>query len=874
MVSGVYDTPSEVARGSSHDAAIEFGSPSPIKQKFRDVQVPLRTQVNAPRNPSRSTQGSSIFLPRKDHHIPFRNGHAPHDSLQRSSSGRPYDAEKKSSPSTFPSLKIDYDPFEPVPVNRPQWKAAGQSLPSFKKKTTFTGPLMETGKSRAAPTPIRVPKEGETPYRLETDRKPPSMYDLSSRSPVKRDVGYYDRKLSALDEERSEPYTDPAKATEHLKSFLDETFQGEIDDDEDTALLDSDVVPGLNCRLLPHQISGVKFLKSRESRKAKINNSGGLLADDMGLGKTVQTMALIVSCPRPLEVKSIKSTLVVAPLSLIEQWAGEIKSKTKMSVYVHHGPSRSKNARKFGAYDIVMTTYNILVSEHNPALSARFKDDLDENEAFDDRGVFGVRWWRVVLDEAHTIKNRSAKMSIAACALRGVNRWCLTGTPIQNTVDELHSLLKFLRIEPLQDHAIFKEKINGPISRGKTRLAMKRLGAILSKIMIRRTKAVLNDTKNDENSAFRLPPRTVKHVCVEFSAPEREFYSGLEARADKTLSLMKQTGDVGYMSVLVLLQRLRQACNHTQLVTKSLDASEYKVDVKAMSPTKKEDRVVDDLADMFSGIGVSPEKAAIKDIKSLKCSICMCQLSLEEAGMANCAPCTGALLKARRQSDERYKTGSEPLYLDMSAKLERLMTILRDDEEPIDDDVVVTDGATCSPRKTIIFSQWTSMLDLVEPFLRAEGVGFVKYYGSMANKLREASLQALKTDPHCQVLLCSLKAGALGLNLTAASRVVMLDVWWNPAIEGTHKTSPSRKISYENRILTLFLDQAIDRVHRIGQTREVLVYKLTIKDTVEDRIVKLQEQKREIAKSVLGEGGNMMKLGLKELMDLFAREDN
>ncbi|CCG81573.1 DNA repair protein rad5 [Taphrina deformans PYCC 5710] len=690
------------------------------------------------------------------------------------------------------------------------------------------------------------------------------MYDLTSRTPVRRDVAYYDQKLSALDEERNEPYTDPAKATEHLRSFLDESFDGGAQaGDADAALLDSDVVPGLTCRLMPHQIAGVKFLKARESRKTKINNSGGLLADDMGLGKTVQTMALIVSLPRPLEAKCIKSTLVVAPLSLIEQWAGEIKSKTKLSVYVHHGPSRLKNSRKFGAYDVVMTTYNILVQEHNPALSARFNDDIDQNEVFDERGVFGVRWWRIVLDEAHTIKNRSAKMSIAACALRGINRWCLTGTPIQNTVDELHSLLRFLRIEPLQDHAVFKEKINGPISRGKTKLAMKRLGAILSKIMIRRTKAVLNSAKDAEKSAFNLPPRTVKHIRVDFSPQEREFYTGLEARADKTLALMKQSGDVGYMSVLVLLQRLRQACNHTQLVTKALDASEYRVDVQAMSPVKKEDKVVDDLADMFSGIGVSPQKQEIKEIKSSKCSLCMCRLSFEEAGQDNCQACTEAILKTRRESLERVASSTTTTYLDVSAKLHRLMRVLRDDEEAINHE-----SERLGPRKTIIFSQWTSMLDLVEPFLRAEKIGFVKYYGSMPNKLRESSLQALKTDPHCQVLLCSLKAGALGLNLTAASRVVMLDVWWNPAIEG--RITPC---TVDGRVL-IVIDQAIDRVHRIGQTREVLVYKLTIRDTVEDRIIKLQDQKREIAKSALGEGGKMMKLGLKELMDLFNREDN
>lgn len=801
----VPDTPPESGIGAAKSDVVTFGTPSPIKPKFSNQEVSLRKQVNIPKNPSRPVPSSS---------------------------------------------RVGDDPFEPTPVIRPQWKKDGLALPSFKKKAPLTGPLLENGRPRAAPTPIRVPREGETPYKQTKGRPPPKMFELSSRSPVKHEAGYYDRKLSSLDEERDEPYTDPAKATEQLKSFLDESFDGAVEADEDAALLESDVISGLSCRLLPHQVAGVKFLRARESGKNRINNSGGLLADDMGLGKTVQTMALMVSCPRPQEITSIKSTLVVAPLSLIEQWAGEIKSKTQLTVYVHHGPSRFKNARRFGTYDIVLTTYNILVQEHNPALSPRLPDELDQNEIHDERGVFGVRWWRIVLDEAHTIKNRAAKMSIAACALRGVNRWCLTGTPIQNTVDELHSLLKFMRIDPLQHHAVFKEKINDPISRGKAKLAMKRLGAILGKIMIRRTKAVLNDSKSGENAAFRLPPRTVKHIRIDFSPQEREFYSGLEARADKTLAQMATNGEVGYMSVLVLLQRLRQACNHTQLVTKALDASDYKVDANSMSPTKKQDKAVDELADMFSGVGVSPQKSELKEIKASKCGVCLCKLSIREAAQQNCDSCQVALIKARRSSDKLHQDAAATAsgYLELSAKVHRLMSVLRDEEEPNEQGAVFS-----APRKTIIFSQWTSMLDLIEPFLVTEKIGFAKYYGSMPNKARESSLHALKTDPFCTVLLCSLKAGALGLNLTAASRVVMLDVWWNPAIE----------------------DQAIDRVHRIGQTREVLVYKMTIAETVEDRIVKLQEHKRAIAQSALGEGGNMgQKLGLAELMDLFRREDD
>ena len=687
------------------DKDVQFGTPSPIKSTLHPNNTIIAPSLKPPKD---------TFAPKPNQHIPFRTGYAPHNSLHR-----PIPQEKNApSPSSYPHVKFESK----------QWKKDGLALPSFKKKPSD---------QRQPATAIRVPREGERPGYVEPPRiKPP-------------------HRTTYIDEERYEPSDDPSKAAEQFKSFLDVSFTG---DDEDTSL-QTDVVAGLQCRLLPHQIAGLKFLQSRESK----TKTGGLLADDMGLGKTVQTLALVVSRPRPQELKCIKSTLVVAPLSLIEQWAGEVKSKTKLSVYIHHGPARLKNARQFSSYDIVMTTYQILASEHT--------SDIIDDEVYDHRGVFGVTWWRVVLDEAHTIKNRSAKMSIAACSLRSVKRWTLTGTPIQNNVDELFSLLKFLRVHPLCEYPIFKEKISGPITRGKTKLAMKRLSAILSTLMLRRMKSIL---------AVKLPDRKVHHVKVQFSPLEREFYAGLESRADKVLKQMQRDGEVGYMSVLVLLQRLRQACNHMELVTKQVQVAEYSVE------DLPQDKEVDDLADLFSGL--SPVKSLpMKAVESV----------------------------------------ALPGTLARSAKIESLMTILRGED-----------------RKTIIFSQWTSMLDIIEPFLKSSKISYVKYYGSMTHSLREQSIREFKAG--VEVMLCSLKAGALGLNLTAASRVVMVDVWWNPAVE----------------------DQAVARVHRIGQTRDVVVYRLTVADTVEDRILELQERKRELANAAL-DGGEVMKLGLNELLALF-----
>lgn len=153
--------------------------------------------------------------------------------------------------------------------------------------------------------------------------------------------------------------------------------------------------------------------------------------------------------------------------------------------------------------------------------------------------------------------------------------------------------------------------------------------------------------------------------------------------------------------------------------------------------------------------------------------------------------------------------------------------------------------------KTIVFSQFTSMLDLIEPHLNRAGMTYVRYDGSMRNDAREAALQSLRTDPRTRVLLCSLKCGSLGLNLTAASRVVIVEPFWNPFVE----------------------EQAIDRVHRLNQTVDVKVFRLTIRDSVEERILALQERKRELAAAAIeGAGNKVGKLTMQDIMTLFKHD--
>ena len=678
----------------------------------------------------------------------------------------------------------------------------------------------------------------------------------------------------------------------------------------------------------------------------------------MGLGKTIQSISLIMSHPHPMKSLIMDppddppdlpsnlghGTLVVAPLALIKQWEGELKNRTdreqmsrSLQVCVHHGPNRAKDYKALKKFDVVITTYQVLASEYGAC--------TEDTKV----GCFSVRWWRIILDEAHTIKNKSTKGAQAACALRARYRWALTGTPVQNNLDELQSLIKFLRIEPFDDIAVWKQKIDLPMKQGREALALQRLGALMSVIMLRRTKDVLKKDQQKEDEAntarqggfegeeddkakgdknrMRLPEREVRSIVCKFDAAEKAFYEKLEARTEQSLeAMLKKVAGKGFYggqgapklnmtSALVLLLRLRQACNHPLLIAGKINKDkEAFVGMGSQTSTtgrkKKEEleREVDDIADLLGGI----------NMESVKCEICLLELKMEErdAGESRCAECKRDLEEVKGselagRGEKNTKRDNKVMAKKDRRNMRRVVDSDDEDEEEREPQDEQDEGLTASQagktnddgsrtyeaaqyaetsdlydsegnklsistkirylidllrrekadrKKVIIFSQFTSMLDLIEPFLIRENMSYARYDGSMKNDLREASLERLRNSKGrdwCGVLLCSLKCGALGLNLTAASRVVILEPFWNPAIE----------------------EQAIDRVHRIGQTTDVVVYKITIGGTVEEKILNLQNQKRELAKAAVGDGNKgfkagMAKLSMNDILNLFNRHDD
>ncbi|KAF2706426.1 hypothetical protein K504DRAFT_505376 [Pleomassaria siparia CBS 279.74] len=842
------------------------------------------------------------------------------------------------------------------------------------------------------------------------------------------------KKNQQREAEEDEALNSLGKKLRALEVKEDEKVAVKEEEDEDEE--DDGTVEGMKIKLLPHQVDGVAWMIEKETgahnKRGKLPK-GGILADDMGLGKTVQSIALILSNTRPekgVEPENKKNkilptvgkgTLIIAPLALIKQWEAEISSKVSKShslkVLVHHGPNRTKSSDKLKTYDVVVTTYQVLASEH-----ASCGDGPDGLK----KGCFAVHWYRTILDEAHTIKNRNAKMTKACYDVRSHYRWCLTGTPMQNNLDELQSLIKFLRIQPYSDMSSWKESITGPMKNGRGNLAMRRLQIFLKAFMKRRTKDVLKKDgalnfggkakEGDEKSGFQIVDRNIETIIGEFTAKERAFYDRLSNRAESRLAEMMGGEKTDYIGALVLLLRLRQACNHPNLTKSNVkddkDAlttgSKSNTQIGAQTPRKGQDTDADDLADLLGGLSVQTKRCDVCQMTlnknnaangAIRCDECESDLNAsqkksnkskkhrkhrhkhgrdkkhrkpkvediaeedeEEEEEEEEEEATKAVKPARQRrvivdsddedegewlvpedeqkavdlgkaggtDDEDAEGGGDTIHSDDShssesddentpskkkddsfivhdtdsenegpiapkkaPKIKKLKPIRLDSDSETNSDAdsedseagsdsdsdaesegsdsgesdLEYDASDLTPstkirqllqileketpeHKVIVFSQFTSMLDLIEPFLRRENYNFTRYDGSMKNDLREASLHKLRNDKRTRVLLCSLKCGSLGLNLTAASRVVIMEPFWNPFVE----------------------EQAIDRVHRLNQTVNVTVYRLSIHNSVEERILELQEAKRKLAQAAIEGGKAIGKLSMKDILNLFKRD--
>ncbi|XAR69506.1 DNA helicase [Bertholletia excelsa] len=515
----------------------------------------------------------------------------------------------------------------------------------------------------------------------------------------------------------------------------------------------------------------------------------------------------VVGLDRKSDGSGFKPTLIVCPPSVFSTWVTQLAEHTRqgtLKAYLYHG-ERTQDAKELLKYDIVLTTYSTLASE----------------EHWQGSPVKKIDWWRIILDEAHVIKNVNAQQSRAVTGLNAKRRWVVTGTPIQNDSLDLFSLISFLRFEPFSIKSYWNSLVQRPLSQGNEK-GFSRLQVLMATISLRRTK---------DKGLIGLPPKTTEICFVELSREERELYDQMETEAKSVVQNYIHAGSVtkNYSTVLSIILRLRQVCTDLALCPsdlKSLFSTDNIEDVSNNPELlKKMVSLLQDGEDLDCPICISrPSDVVITCCAHIFCRSCI--LKTLKKTKPCCPMCRHPLSESDLFSSPLEASGTDSCQVSghsMSSKVSNLLKLLsasRDQNPTI---------------KSVVFSQFRKMLVLLEEPLRAAGFKIQRLDGSMNPKRRAQVIQefGIPVPDGPTVLLASLKASGAGINLTAASRVYLLEPWWNPAVE----------------------EQAMDRVHRIGQKEDVMIVRMIARNSIEERILELQEKKKKLAREAFGKRG-------------------
>ncbi|XP_058779649.1 ATP-dependent helicase rhp16-like [Vicia villosa] len=584
------------------------------------------------------------------------------------------------------------------------------------------------------------------------------------------------------------------------------------------------------------------------------NFGGGVLADEKGMGKTIEAIALVLA-KRELEqnvvLPLVKGTLVICPVVAINQWVDEIdrctlKGSTKVLVY--HGADWITDWKEFSECDFVITSYSIVESECRNKSNCRDRDcegpsvvrhEKHSKEVKKDKSnampaLHAVKWLRIVLDEAHYIKDNCSKTTQAVFALESTYKWALSGTPFQNRPGELYPLIRFLQINPYSyyfckhcdcrvlhhryglcsdcshgfgDHFNWWNKyIAKPIESSPSNDVCGEKAMILLKHKILKN-LVLRRTKIGRAADLTLPSTTVSVRRDFLDREELDYYETLYKEFQTKLESLsyryvrENTTRLHCSEIDALFIQLCQVTYHRYLVefsqSKELSAENLESDAadrqeRGICHEPKEEHV-----DLTSNEDVrdQDDKTMIKYFRSLRI--------FEKIELEN------------------FHT---------STKLEALREEIRF--------MIERDGSA----KGIVFCEFTLFLDLIHYSLYKSGVSCVLLNESMSRATRDAVVNRFNVEPDCRILLMTLKAGGFALNLTVASHVFIMDPCWNPALEL----------------------QALGRIHRIGQYKPTRIVMFVIANTLEEEIFKALENKKLVAQGILNDSFEAMEQLLTE----------
>jgi SNF2 family DNA or RNA helicase len=458
--------------------------------------------------------------------------------------------------------------------------------------------------------------------------------------------------------------------------------------------------------LRPYQARGAGWLSFLEKW-----GLGACLADDMGLGKTIEFIAFLLHLK---EQNSLENpVLLVCPTSVLGNWEREVKKfSPTLKVMVHHGDKRAKGknfAKIIQDKNLVITSYPLT-----------FRDEKE---------LQGVTWQGLVLDEAQNIKNPDAKQSKTVRNINASFKIALTGTPVENRLSELWSIMDFLNPGYLGQRLFFQRRFAIPIEKYGDTDSLKILRSLVQPFILRRL-------KTDKDIIQDLPEKQENIVFCLLTTEQATLYQKI---VDDSLAKIDDAEGIQRRGmILALLVKLKQLCNHPVLI-----------------------------------------EAKVKNSKK-----------------------------------------SDIIKTQYSGKLQRLTEML---------DEVLAEGD-----RALIFTQFAEWGKVLQPYLEDYFNREILFlYGSTSKNKREEMIDRFQNDPQAPpIMILSLKAGGVGLNLTRANHVFHFDRWWNPAVE----------------------NQATDRVFRIGQTRNVQVHKFVCTGTLEEKIHDLIESKKALAEQVVSAG--------------------
>jgi len=581
-------------------------------------------------------------------------------------------------------------------------------------------------------------------------------------------------------------------------------------------------------------------LNMGEPSKASSSAYQGVTTDKRD--ETVSTSSNIIIPPKDPAVRAgrRRPTLLVCPTSLISHWVEQLDlhlhPSVDIKVKVHHGASKSLTAADLESHDVVITTYGTMAAEsNNREMSPLLK----------------AKWLRVVLDEGHYIKNHLSKSAKAAMNLDTLRKWIVTGTPIQNNLMELWSLVNWLEFGLYAGKSqmrVFKRHIERPCKKGIPR-GFERLQMLMDTICLRRTK---EDRRPDGSYLVSLPNKNVVIRKVEMSEDEQLCYGIYSKGAQDVVKGYQKEGRLlrNYAHIFALMTRMRQLCCHRETI-KEVDWVEALKDKEGLKSqlagflnqgdtkenenadvTDTEKRLMNQLRDLIRS-GVSEDCSICLDDLNLPvitpCAHVFCRACIERVietiKPPACPLCRGLI----KNKTELLEAGND----DEDDEIDPTLADLKDIEVQVSSSKVnavikemIRIKRDMPDDKMIVVSQFTSFLSILQPLIKKEGFSVARLDGSMSHINRAEVVKNFQSGDNAspEVLLLSLKAGGVGLNLTAANHLLLLDPAWNPASEW----------------------QCFDRTHRLGQKKDVTIYKFITTDTIEEKMLEIQSKKKDL----------------------------